>query len=95
MMDPVRIDSSRRFVRVPGVLSTPFGDHLVLLSEELRYIGLDPTGQAVWQLLEQPRTIEELVDALVARFEVTPEQCRHDVVEFLADLERYGVVAAD
>lgn len=86
------ISSSSVVSRVPGVLATDVAGQRVLLSEELRYLGLDRTGEAVWELLETPRTFDDLVDELVRRFDVSQEQCRSDVSDFLADLEKRHVV---
>ena len=81
--------------RVPGVLATDVAGQLVLLSEELRYLGLDRTGQVVWELLEKPQTLDDLVDELVRRFDVSQQQCRSEVSEFLVDLEKRHVVTIE
>lgn len=89
------IPPTATIARASEVVATPVGDHLVVLNEELRYVGLDTTGQAVWELLETPRSLDELVEELVRRFDVEPDQCRDDVSAFLADLHRHRLVTVE
>jgi hypothetical protein len=44
------------------------------------------TGTVVWQLLDVPRTLAELVDAVEREYEVAREQAEKDVTQFLNDL---------
>ena len=48
---------------------------------------LDEVGTAIWQTLEAPRTVDELVQELVRQFEVGEEEARRDVIEFLGSLK--------
>jgi hypothetical protein len=52
---------------------------------------LNPTGCCLWDLLEQPRTEDELADVLVGKYRITPEEARRDVAVFLDDLVRMAL----
>lgn len=56
-------------------------------------ITLNPTGAYIWELLETEQTVQSLVDALVARYEVDEEKARTDVEGFIAKLEPTGAIA--
>lgn len=56
------------------------------------YFGLEGVGPRVWSLLEQPRSVRQLCDALMNEFEVTPEVCRREVGTFLEELRRAQLV---
>lgn len=56
-------------------------------------ITLNPTGAYIWELLETEQTVQSLVDALVARYEVDEEKARTDVEVFIAKLEPTGAIA--
>jgi hypothetical protein len=44
------------------------------------------TGSLIWQLLDSPRTLTELVDAVEREYEVTRQQAQEDVTRFLQDM---------
>ena len=57
---------------------------------------LDPVGARIWNLLETARSVKELCELLAGDYDVTPEACRRDVLEFLErmhELEIMGVRA--
>ena len=43
-------------------------------------------GSRIWQLVEQPRTVDSLCAQLVREFDVDAETCRTEVFALLADL---------
>ena len=48
---------------------------------------LNDVGEAIWRLLESPRSEEEIVFSIVSEFDVEEADARRDVAEFLADLQ--------
>jgi len=60
------------------------------------YYSMDGTGGAVWQMIEEGRSLEEMARALAARYETTPEQALSDLSALLPRLmEETLVVATD
>ena len=51
---------------------------------------LNPTGRYIWELLAEDRSLEDLVTAVVERFEVGPDRAGADVKAFVDDLARQG-----
>ncbi len=56
------------------------------------YYGLDPVGVTVWKLIEEPRTIAAVRDAMLKSYEVDPERCTSDLFELLEKMTREGLV---
>ena len=56
------------------------------------YFGLDEVGAWIWQALKEPRPAVELCQAVRDRFEVDETQCQAQVLEFLTELEKAGLV---
>jgi hypothetical protein len=50
------------------------------------------TGSLIWRLLESPRTVAELVDAVEREYEVDPAQAERDVTEFIGEMKMVGLV---
>ena len=53
---------------------------------------LPGTGAAVWDLLEEPASLAELVALLAEAYEEDPAVVEHDVTTLLTDLEALGAV---
>lgn len=89
---------SKRYSRNPDVVAGDVGgDEAVLLDVDAgKYFGLNPTASAVWNLLEEPHSLDELVTKLCERFDVDAETCSRDVAELVTGLcERKILLAAD
>ena len=53
---------------------------------------LKGTGSLIWQLLDAPRALPELVATVEREFGVTQEQAQRDVTQFLDDMLGAGLV---
>ncbi|MCA9572069.1 MAG: PqqD family protein [Myxococcales bacterium] len=81
-----------RYHRAQGVASADLGGETTLMEPTTGvYFGLDRVGAEVWSLLEG-RTLDELVERLVAEYDVEPDRCRADVLELLEALEAKRLV---
>jgi hypothetical protein len=77
-------------------LAAKVGDELIMMSADKgNYIGLSEVGARIWELIETPRTIDSLCDALVAEYDVDPATCRAEVDSFLATLDQHNAVRID
>jgi hypothetical protein len=56
------------------------------------YYGLNSVGASIWNLIQEPRTINEVRDAILAQYEVEPEQCDRDIKALLEELEAEGLI---
>lgn len=80
---------SGRMRRTGDIMTSPLDDMLLMLDvEQGKYFGLNGVGPRIWELLEQPISEEELVDTLVAEYEVTREVCAAEVGAFLDGLRQ-------
>lgn len=57
-----------------------------------KYYNLGETGGRIWELLESPATISDLVQALTAEYDVDQAQCKADVLTFLQQLVDRGLL---
>jgi len=63
-------------------------DELVMMSVERgSYYGLDPVGSKIWELLEEPLTVSELVSKLVDIYDVDQSVCERETIEFLESMQ--------
>jgi hypothetical protein len=91
--DPQAIELRSVVVAAADVVAADLGREKALLSmADGVYYGLNPVGSMIWDLVQEPRSVEELRDAVVARYEVEPERCEKDVLAVLAKLSRWGLL---
>ena len=50
------------------------------------------TGTLIWKLLESPRTISDMAEAVAAEYEVEFAQAEQDVREFVEEMKNAGLV---
>ena len=73
--------------RNPDIMVAPVPDGYVMLSVEAsRYLEFNATAAAVWDLLETPRTVRSICDAIQSRFEVEAGRCETEVHALLSQL---------
>lgn len=90
------IDTTTNVVRTAGMMTAPVDNEIVILNMKgNNYISLDAIGRRIWDLLETPVSVAELCRQLGTEFEGTPEQIAADVLSFLEELEREGLVRVD
>jgi hypothetical protein len=81
------------FRRNNDVFAAPLEDTTLLLNAVTgRYHGLNPVAARIWELLADPVEEKELINRLLAEFDVTPEDCQREVAVFLAGLQERGLL---
>lgn len=56
---------------------------------------LNETGARIWALLDGQHTLDEIVEEIVAEFDVDHEQVEQDLLELIRDLESIRAVVKD
>ena len=78
--------------RHPDMLSAEIGGEAVMMSiEKGAYFGLNPVATRIWDLIEQPKSLSELIAAIFGEYDVSAEQCEADVREFTVDMIERGL----
>ena len=89
------IDTNATVVRTEGLLATTVDDELVVLNIRAScYVAIDRIGRRIWELLESPRLVDDLIAVLAAEFGADPSVVAADLAAFLHELEREGMVNA-
>ncbi|MGI9351659.1 MAG: PqqD family protein [Rhizobiaceae bacterium] len=83
------------FKRSPNFLPALIGDDEIALfnpDNPENYFGLKETGVAIWKLLENPLSEEELVKKLCNLYDGSAEEVRADTNALLKELLTEGIV---
>jgi hypothetical protein len=74
-------------VVAPDQVSSELVDESVILNLKTgMYYGLNEVGASVWQLLQQPKTVADICNAIGQDYEVETTQCEADVFALLQDM---------
>lgn len=87
------LDEAIPLTRAADVLAAPVQDRLLMLSvEQGSYFEFSPVTRRIWELLEEPRSLSDLVARLVSEYEVDPETCRTEVRAVVERLVVEGLI---
>lgn len=87
------MNTQTRIKRSDRPLTSSVADELVMFdTEKGKYYGLNDIAAEIWNILEEPMTVEELCDTLTDEFDVEEEECRSDLLNFLPKLLDKGLV---
>lgn len=89
------IDLDTLVSRAQGFTTAAVHDEIMMLNiEQDAYYSLDPIAAKIWNMLEEPTRVRDLVGRLQERYAVEADQCEADVLAFLAELHKNGMILA-
>lgn len=88
------MSASPSYIWTNQFMTTEMEDGLVaLLIESGKYFQFKgPTSKAIWESLETSHSIDEVVELLIGRFQVSRALCQEETTRFIAQLEAAGLV---
>ena len=61
-------------------------DAVILSLEENVYYGLNPVGAQIWSLIQEPRSLGAVLDALLEEFDVDEATCETDLHALITEM---------
>lgn len=79
----------------PELVAAPIGsEELVILQVDTgRYYSLNALGMQVWELVQHPTRIGDIVESITSAYEVERTRCEADVIALLQDMARNQLVS--
>jgi hypothetical protein len=88
-----RISRSSTVVATREQVSSSVAEEEVILNfRDGAYYGLDAVGARVWRLIQEPRTLAEVCEAIASEYDVAPERCERDVIALFRRLAESGLI---
>lgn len=82
-----------KYVRKAGMMTADMAGSTVMMDVETgKYYNLGDVGGSIWEMMDAPLTMDELVEKLTAAYDVAPEQCRCETQAFVDSLVERGLV---
>lgn len=73
-----------KYSRNEQIIDGELDDNQVMMHlDKGKFFGLNPVAKRIWQLIENPKTIEEIIALLLEEYDVQETQCLQEVNEFL------------
>ena len=68
------------------------GDAVMMDISTGKYFNLGQSGGRIWELLEQSMSVENLIKALIAEYDISYEKCMEDILPFLQQMVDKGLL---
>lgn len=79
---------------VPEQVSCPLGEESAVLNlKNTVYYGLNPVGARVWTMIQTPKSVAELRDALLEEYDVEAQRCERDLFDLLEKMRGEGLIS--
>ncbi|MBT5875715.1 MAG: PqqD family protein [Candidatus Latescibacteria bacterium] len=83
----------RSFAAAGDQVSNVLGDEKIILDMKSgEYFGMNPVGADIWDYIQQPRKLDEIVAILMDKYGIDQERCETDVLALLAELSDVGLI---
>lgn len=84
--------SARLRISEDAVFRDLEGEVVILHLKTGVYFGLDPVATRIWHLLHDHRSLREILDALLAEFDVAEARCEQDLLRLVAAMQANDLV---
>jgi hypothetical protein len=81
------------YLRNNETISGRLHDELVMMDiQKGKYFSLNQVATEIWDMLEQPLSLEEICTSLTNSYEIDPVQCRKEVETHLSEMQKLGLI---
>lgn len=79
--------------RKEGLETTELNDDIVMMDlDEGKYYALNSTAGAIWDKLQKPMSVSEIIDCLQKEYDIDDEKCYLDTIELLDSLKEAKLI---
>ncbi|MCM3568203.1 lasso peptide biosynthesis PqqD family chaperone [Neobacillus mesonae] len=68
------------------------GEKVLMSIKNSKYYNLGEIGGEIWSLISKPKSIKEVIDHLTSEYNVGHDDCEQQVITFLKELKKEGLV---
>jgi hypothetical protein len=75
------------------ILAANMDSEIVMMRVETgKYYSLGKMGSVIWSMLESPVSVQSIIDTLLDKYQIERDQCEREVLEFLNQASREGLL---
>jgi hypothetical protein len=68
------------------------GEMVILNLDSGVYFGLNGVGASIWSCIQAERTVEEVIDQMMAEYKVSRAECEAGVIALLQNMATHGLI---
>ena len=68
------------------------GEAAILDVKSGTYYGLNAIGARIWNLIQNPKHVKEVLGVLLAEYDVETDRCEKELLDLLQELEARGLI---
>lgn len=68
------------------------GDKVMMDLDKGMYFSLNSVGSRIWDIIENPITIDQVVEVLLSEYDIDKNECKETVVSFIKGLEENELI---
>lgn len=93
MTKHIKLSNQAIISQIEGnIVSDMDGEKVMLSIDNGKYYNLGELGGTIWEYINEPLYIEELIEKLLDQYDVEKEVCEQQVKEFISQLAEQGLV---
>jgi hypothetical protein len=82
--------------RNADVIAAGLSDQTVLLNPaDWTYVHFNETAARIWEVLEQPRSVASVIEALMSDYEIDRSTCEREVETFVKEMSGRGFITIE
>ena len=86
-VDTMVVRNDKKFI------TSPIGEELVMMSMESgNYIGINEVGAVIWNKLEKPIAIKEVITYLLRIYDISEKECAEKTLKHINDMAKEEMV---
>lgn len=94
MKQSLKFQSTTMVVQTTGIIAADIdGEKAMMSIEKGKYYGLDAVGSLIWGLIDKPVSVQQIVTALMEKYDIDANTCQQDVYIFLDKMHAERLVA--
>jgi Coenzyme PQQ synthesis protein D (PqqD) len=71
------------------------GEVVILSLQSGQYFGLNEVGGRIWNLIQEPKTVNTVFEALLQEYDVSPDRLEGDVLALLEKMAVNGLIEVE
>lgn len=88
-----KCDSDKKYQRVTNVVEAELDGHKVVMSIDTGlYLEIGGAGKKIWEILENKRSLDQIVEILVESYVIEPDLCRQQTTEYIDQLLKQHLI---
>jgi len=87
------ISPSSVIIAAKEPVSSELDGEVVVLNPKLgKYFGLDNVSARIWELIQEPKTVDNIQNIILSEYDIDADRCEQDIVDLFQDMAKNGLI---